>query len=205
MLKIEMIDIVKQILEKEIKKHFSNEELAFLGLTSKIENPIRDLVALRLKKILGSNFIIAREWKRCDLAVLRKDNTPVCLIEFKACYSFDLFNSKNRKNYTELVKGDLQKSDNLKNKYSKHSHCFSILLVSKPKDLIPNKYNGIIKYRSGINSNLKKCNENISKLETTGHREIIKNFENIVFGKIAQDSAFGIKYGLDYYLITKIS
>ena len=42
-------------------------------------------------QVFHKELIIAREWKRCDLAILDKETLkPIVLIEFKACYSFDL-------------------------------------------------------------------------------------------------------------------
>jgi hypothetical protein len=69
---------------------FEVDELAYLALTSKIELPIRDRLAFALYKRLDQR-LVAREWKRVDLAVLGTDgSTPELLLEAKALYTFDL-------------------------------------------------------------------------------------------------------------------
>src|SRR3954447_11031963 len=71
-------------------RRFERDELAFLALTSKIELPIRDRLAYSLYQRLDE-CLVAREWKRVDLAVLSDDGkTPVMLLEAKALFTFDL-------------------------------------------------------------------------------------------------------------------
>ncbi len=70
---------------------FGADELAFLALTSKVELPVRDRLAYALFERLPDR-LVAREWKRVDLAVLARRPTPfpVMLLEAKALYTFDL-------------------------------------------------------------------------------------------------------------------
>ena len=74
-------------IEKELKqallnidKLFGKNELAYLALTSKIENPIRDKIAVYLNnKLYEKDILIAREWKRTDIAAI-KNGVAVSLI-----------------------------------------------------------------------------------------------------------------------------
>ena len=63
-----------------VSKHEPND-LAYLGLTGKIELLIRDSLAIQLKNDFPL-LTIAREWKRHDLAIL-KDSKVLALIEGK--------------------------------------------------------------------------------------------------------------------------
>lgn len=69
----------------------NEDELAFLALTSKIENPLRDKIAFEFYKRLKDNKIVCREYsdkeykiRRADLAILSSNGEPECIIEFKA-------------------------------------------------------------------------------------------------------------------------
>ncbi|MCW9705802.1 hypothetical protein [Fodinibius salsisoli] len=154
------MNISKLLVNKleETLDHFSQNELAYLALTSKIEMPIRDKVAFQIQKELNSEgFIASREWiydrKRCDLAILNQDH-PIALIEFKAMYHFDVLlnNSRPNKFETEIEK-DVQKSKNISWPKTK---IFEVLLSTNPKRQIKKQLKGIVKYYSDINRSLRK-------------------------------------------------
>ena len=68
-------EITAEFLDDSLQasaKSFAAGELAYLALTSKVELPIRDRLAWCLHTSLP-NRVVAREWKRCDLAVLDDD------------------------------------------------------------------------------------------------------------------------------------
>ncbi len=68
---------------------FEPDELAYLALTSKPEFQVRDRLAWRLHQVLDGGLLVAREWRRCDLAILEGDK-PIALIEFKATHTSDV-------------------------------------------------------------------------------------------------------------------
>jgi len=74
-----------------VSKHDPND-LAYLGLTGKIELIIRDSLAIQLKNDFQS-LTIAREWKRHDLAIL-KDSKVIVLIEGKQWLSNEVDTAK---------------------------------------------------------------------------------------------------------------
>lgn len=83
--KNQLIEIIKNL-----PKRFSKNEIAFLALTSKIENPLRDKIAFELQEKLFQDYLVCRECrdanhKKSDIAILRRIDKKLChLIEFKA-------------------------------------------------------------------------------------------------------------------------
>jgi hypothetical protein len=83
-----MIDVAAALAALE--GEFRADELAYLAATMKVENPVRDRLAYLLhRRYGGQGLIVSREWNRVDIAVLRPDGEPACLIELKAMYTFD--------------------------------------------------------------------------------------------------------------------
>jgi hypothetical protein len=78
-------DWIVRCLE-EVGTDFQDGEIAFLALTGKPENPIRDRVGWRLQCELGPEILVSREWRRRDLAILRASDpsVPLAVLEFKA-------------------------------------------------------------------------------------------------------------------------
>ena len=91
MTKKNLIDIIANI-----KNGFSQDELAYLAVTSKVENPLRDKIAFELHKKYG-NLMVCREYltrkaqnpPRIDVACIDTSNNLKTLIEFKAHSSID--------------------------------------------------------------------------------------------------------------------
>jgi hypothetical protein len=84
---------------------FARNELAYLALTSKAELPIRDRLAWRLQEALGEAYVVSREWRRADIAVLRRD-VPLLQIEAKAMYAFDVLSTTSRAKYLAKLTSD---------------------------------------------------------------------------------------------------
>src|SRR5215218_1528708 len=94
-----------------IDRRFDVDELAFLALTSKMELPLRDRLAYVLFRRLPQ-FLVAREWRRVDLAVLAPGDPPVpkMLLEAKALYTFDLVGDDAWiRRYPDKVERDVKK------------------------------------------------------------------------------------------------
>lgn len=82
--------MLKKII-KSIKDSYQKGELAYLALTSKVENPLRDKIAFEFHKKMGSDKVICREWtnhktnrSKADIAILDSQGNPECIIECKA-------------------------------------------------------------------------------------------------------------------------
>ena len=100
---------------------FGAGELAFLALTSKIELPVRDRLAWSLYKELWPGSVVAREWRRIDLAILPEGHAdePDALIQAKALYTFDLATSLSLRNYEVAVRADIGKASAVSSKDTK--------------------------------------------------------------------------------------
>ena len=89
-------------------------ELAYFALTSKPEAQIRDRFGYRLHQLLADrdDLLVAREWRRTDLAVLKPGRTlvPVALVEAKALLSADLLYSKRVRAWQARVRADIEKA-----------------------------------------------------------------------------------------------
>lgn len=69
------------------------DDLAYLFATGKSELEIRNQIAMAMHRNRGNNHVIAREWKRHDLAVL-ENGDPKLIIEGKSWIHADAANPK---------------------------------------------------------------------------------------------------------------
>lgn len=144
-------EIIKTI--SELSNHFENNEIAYLALTSKIENPLRDKIAYLLHEKMGNDFLICREFKtnsnkKVDLAILDMNKKIKCLIEFKAHSSMH-----KEKEYQDHIINDFTKISNCaENDTELYYIFFNNIVESK----IPEKYYPSVKYYQRINSFLDK-------------------------------------------------
>lgn len=93
-----------------LRDSFSGGELAWLAATSKAEHALRDRWGWLLQRmLLGTHFVVAREWHRADLVVL-EGSRPVVVVEGKAMYGFDALSPTGRAKYVDLVRADLAKA-----------------------------------------------------------------------------------------------
>lgn len=196
------VDFLRKIIEYNVGKYYYlREEIAFLGLTSKIEIQLRDKIAFGLYVELKDRYIIAREWNYCDLAILDKTtHEPLMLIEFKSCYSCDLIKPSTTKEYVNEIKSDLNKSIKLTAINSK-TQIYSVLFVTKPKHRIPSEFLKIVKYSKSINTAFNKFG-NYEVIEMIGEANLRNHYNILAEGKIKNDKAFGIECGFDYFIIS---
>jgi hypothetical protein len=141
---------------QELPSTFNENELAYLALTAKIENPIRDRIAYsmhRSKEING--LIVSREWKRRDLAILENsdaDLNPLGVLEIKAMYSFDASEvASKRSQYIKLLYEDVSKAMKVA---TENTQIFFLLLVTHPHSYPPSSYSSVVKYWSQIRKSL---------------------------------------------------
>lgn len=87
------------------------DELAYFALTSKPEAQIRDRLAYRLHlQLTDRDLIVAREWKRTDLAILDGAEKPLALVEAKALLSADMLYDRRVEKWRARVRADLDKA-----------------------------------------------------------------------------------------------
>lgn len=133
---------------ENIPNNFKPNHLAYLSLTSKNEFIFRDNVALYLDEYFSYNnkILISREHKRADIAILEK-RVITDIIEFKSMYLHD--SVKKNADFIEQLINDFDKNKKLINKTVKQ---FGVLIVVELiGDKITTEYEGVIKYRTGIN------------------------------------------------------
>jgi hypothetical protein len=186
---------------KLVADDFHENELAYLALTSKIELPIRDKWAYILyKRLAHQEFIVSREWKRTDLAIIYKE-MPKILIELKAIYTFDaIADPDNIKGYPKKMLLDREKASGLADD---DTSIFTVLLATHPLDTVPTKLKKIVKYTVGINHTFCKLG-NSKKIATEAMRIVNKKFENrnvVAKGVLSGGEAFDIGVEVMYWII----
>lgn len=128
---MKFIDIINNHLEKISKQ---GDEFAYLSMTGKIENNVRDKLAFSLYKELKNDYFVLREFKgknfndRTDISILDKNDNIVCLIELKARAVPGV-----DKEFIELLKKDISKMNNK----SEKSENISIVIFNNIKYLEP--------------------------------------------------------------------
>ncbi|MBA0125529.1 hypothetical protein H0B56_08250 [Haloechinothrix sp. YIM 98757] len=127
---------------------FEPGELAFLAVTSKAELPIRDRLAWCLAQDLGEAFIVTREWRRADLAILAGSNV-VAQVEAKALYSFDVLREAGRQKYLGYLRADAVKMQALAALATSDRFLLSIVTDVRG-EIRPELMRHVVKYTPGI-------------------------------------------------------
>ena len=142
-----MEELIQQTLAA-VDREFQPNELAYLALTSKIENPLRDRWAFLLHKNTEASLTVAREWLRTDIALL-EGTVPKALIELKAMYTFDAaLDQEKITGFCDAMEKDEEKAFSLSNG---KSDIFTVLLATHPGSAVPRTRERVIKYHQGIN------------------------------------------------------
>ena len=142
--------LITKEIDEFIDELSGDNYFAYIGLTTKIENPFKDKFAYYLHKKYLSKFLISREHmssyvKRIELAVLNKENQKITdAIEFKACYAFDIVKSKQ---YKKNIINDYKRYGNLNIDFNQWFILLSVRISNKTKDI----YSNIIKYQENQN------------------------------------------------------
>jgi len=179
------------------------DSLAYLGLSTKVENPFRDQLAFFLhQKYSGS--IVSREYSngnnlRVDLAILNESTKSKEFIEFKACYAFDLINGSN-----DLYKRQIS-SDNNKYKLEENTNVTFILLSIRTDKCPEKKYDSIVKYLYSMRPAYKKYSADEQRVISIDN--VRKWFSDdcslklMAFDTKNLGEAFGVQVYLDYFII----
>ena len=135
------------------------QELAYLMPTGKIENYVRDNLAIILHQELQNEYFICREWKgkertQSDIAIVDKStDEPICIIELKAHSMV-----KYEKGYSDEIKNDLQKMKIKANDDTELYYIFSNNLVLNKNGIDP-QLKQTMTYYKGITLEAKKGNQ----------------------------------------------
>ncbi len=140
--------LLKEIVNS-INQKYQIDELAYLSMTSKIENPLRDKIAFELQKKLGENLIVCREWtnnkkskSKADIAILNLNGIPEGIIEFKAHSSISGIGE-----WSSCLVNDIQKNQKLYNQ----TETIFVMLANFVNEIPKNQvFNQSIKYYKNI-------------------------------------------------------
>lgn len=198
-----MVEITANFLAQSLEEAaatFDDGELAYTALTSKVELPLRDRLAWRMHTTLP-DVTTAREWRRADLAVLDQDSRPVALLEAKALYTFDIatIERANVKKYTTRVKNDMLKSLTLL--AGRPAAVYALVLATHPMDPPP-KLDGVIKYRSSIQTALNRAPaEEILGGAQAAMQQSLAPLGPTIHGLIDAGKAFNTRVAIGYWIV----
>ncbi len=187
---------------KNIETDFKKGELAYLAMTSKIENPLRDRMAFALHSQFGGQYLICREWNkgeksnRTDIAIIDRQTEEIkCLIELKANTTPRYEESRSK----ELA-ADFQKMTRVA-KDDTELYFVSFNNFIQTSKVIDVKLGHSIKYHSDINRVLSKTNtselrDNITSYWETylsTHSLDVKKYETIEIGVRTDDEYYDLQ------------
>jgi hypothetical protein len=179
---------------------FEPDELSYLALTTKIENPLRDRWAFSLHKKLLGNLTVSREWHRTDIAIL-KNGIPRALIELKAIYTFDAaLDKQSASGSFKAMQADELKVTKLDRD---NSEIYTVLLATHPKSPVPNGLYRVVKYHEGINKAFKQFGSELEVLREA-RESIEKGFSSkqvVASGSISGGQSFGISTDVMYWVV----
>jgi hypothetical protein len=191
----------------EIDRRFDVDELAFLALTSKMELPIRDRLAYALFRRLPE-FLVAREWKRVDLAVLAPGDPPVprMLLEAKALYTFDLVGEDAWiRRYPDKVERDVEKLRAIKDLPS-DTQLFGLILATHPTAAVGSDLKQVAKYLPGISKAVAALGDAqaVAREAERSLRSRLDHLGAIHQGEIRAGQAYGVPLVISYWLLGPI-
>lgn len=191
---------MKQIIEialAELDTEFNSNELAYLGLTGKVELQIRDKLAYVLHRdYLNQGFdSVVREWKLVDLALMTNE-VPQLLLEAKAIYVGDFLTSSWKK-FVHSMHKDFYKCQQL----SPSTPFLTLLIATEMTSPVPNSPQ--IKYRSVCNKPFKTglTAENLAKQYENCVQSLFKNVDS-TYGYWKAGEAYGVGVNVHYWLLS---
>jgi hypothetical protein len=195
------------VLHEELERmhqRFELNELAYLALTSKVELPIRDRLAFALHRRLDQR-LVAREWKRVDLAILADDgSTPELLLEAKALYTFDLIGEDvwvDR--YPKKVRDDVA-ALRARSDLVERTQLFALVLATHPRSEAGPQLRQLAKYSRGVGKAIAALGDAAAVLREADAavRAALPDASDVLCsGEIPGGSAYGIEVAVPYWLI----
>jgi hypothetical protein len=195
--------ILREELER-IHQLFEPNELAYLALTSKVELPIRDRLAFALHRRLDQR-LVAREWKRVDLAILADDgSTPELLLEAKALYTFDLIGEAvwvDR--FPKKVRDDVA-AMRARSDLVERTQLFALVLATHPLSEAGPQLRQLAKYSRGVGKAIAALGDApavLREADAAIRAALPDASEILCTGEIWGGAAYGIEITVPYWLI----
>jgi hypothetical protein len=190
-----------------VDRGFAPDELAFLALTSKIELPIRDRLGYALYRRLPE-LLVAREWRRVDLAVLARGDeaVPKMLVEATALYTFDLVGDDDWvRRYPDKVERDVKKLCAIKGLPSE-TQLFALVLATHPTAPADAGLRPVAKYAPGVRNALAALGEAraVAHEAERSVRSHLDHLGPIHGGDINAGAAYGVPVVVHYWLVGPI-
>jgi hypothetical protein len=196
-------DLLSEAMEAAARS-FAPGELAYLALTSKLQHPIRDRLAWTLHTTLPDR-VVAREWRRTDLAVLDASGTvPLALIEAKALYTFDVADPAGRQasHYPAQVAADLDKAHALSRSTGHQPAVFALVLVTHPMTQPPDLPSAVIKYLPHIRRSARHGTPAALRELAAAHLgPTLQRLGPVHPGRLDAGTAFATPTAVDYWII----
>ncbi|UYY81974.1 hypothetical protein OIT41_02540 [Arthrobacter sp. YA7-1] len=145
--------------------------------------------------------VVAREWKRTDLALLDQTAKAIALVEAKALYSFDVAtpDRANVRVYRDKVKADIAKAVALLGGHQ--AAVFALVLVTHPMDSPPD-LDGVIKYGTSIKAALNRAaQEEIRAGAKATLSSALDPLGPAIHGSLMAGTAFGVRVIVDYWIV----
>lgn len=182
-----------------VEYEFRPGELAYLALTAKIEQPVRDRLAFLLhEKSQNGSVMVAREWENVDIAILI-GGVPRVLLELKAAYTFDILKNGKPHSCFNEVANDVRKR--FLRQYEA-VEIYTLLLASHPHQLPNSTFQEGIAYYSNLQAQFNRLADAEQAYECSRERadEIMKNHPVQVSGRLRGGVAFGVEVSVSYWL-----
>jgi hypothetical protein len=194
-------DVLLQGLE-DAGTSFEPGELAYLAVTSKVELPVRDRFAWELhRRLKDRSLLVAREWRRADLAVVR-DGDAVVIIEGTALYAFDLLREPGLHKYRAKVTGDLAKAAAL----APHADAYALVLCTHVLgEIAPQLKRWVVKYSSGIIGAAKSHGDAGQEAVRQSLRGELNQLGPSDYRQMPSGSVWGLDVVVDAWLVGPIS
>ena len=183
---------------RHLGDEFKPNRLAYWSLMTKNEREMCNALAWSLNEQFAddADTQVIREWKRHDIAVLRRHN-PVALIEAKAAMAFDLVKTSSRIYPSKSVMIDVEKLRKVEPKCEK---CYVLPFFTYLHQIPRHEYDGAMPYISDI-----RKHGVIDKAELDGgferFRKAVGGLTVVAKGEIPAGNAFDADVSVFYWLL----
>lgn len=182
---------------ERLRTAFADGELAYLAVTSKPEHHLRDRLAWLLHTSLPPHYVVSREWRKRDLAVL-EGSEPRVLIEAKALYGFDALSPAGRAKYLGYLVADLDKMAGTADEAAPYLLSF---VTHVEGDIAQHLRPHVVKYSSGIAAvGLQHGTEAVTRARQEWRRSLATLGAEVTEVELSVGDVWGLGVTIDCFL-----